>query len=127
MHSSVGRSDDIRQLRMCHLLTFVMDCIGPCPFWVLAAVLTKGKTQEVLLQIIRCSLSLDTLSCLVCPWPSNCCAAALTPQAGAKGYKGVSRNLDPVVCPFRAMAFYFWGRFVARAEPFPDPMVKAEW
>lgn len=47
MHSSVGRGDDMGLLKLSHLLLFNMACIGPCPFFVLAAVLKGGKTQEV--------------------------------------------------------------------------------
>lgn len=47
MHSSIGRSDDLRLLRLCHMMIILMDCINPCPFWVIAGVLTRGKTQEV--------------------------------------------------------------------------------
>lgn len=48
-------------------------------------------------------------------------------QLGAKGYKGISRNVDPVVCPFRALGFYFWARFVSCGEPFPNPQEKPDW
>lgn len=47
MHCSVGRSDDVRLMRLCCFLVFLMDCIKPAPFWVLAGVLMKGKTQKV--------------------------------------------------------------------------------
>jgi hypothetical protein len=52
---------------------------------------------------------------------------ALGPQAGHKGYKGVSRNVDPIVCPMNALALYFFARFTMHAEPFPDPNDIAAW
>lgn len=48
-------------------------------------------------------------------------------QPGQRGYKGVPRNRDPVVCPQRALATYFWARFTKNGEPFPDPRDKKDW
>ncbi|PSC67101.1 short-chain dehydrogenase, partial [Micractinium conductrix] len=48
MHFSIGRSDDIRLFHLCHLVApILIKCIGPVPFFVMAAMLTGGKTQQV--------------------------------------------------------------------------------
>lgn len=48
-------------------------------------------------------------------------------QPGERGYKGVPRNLEVIVCPIFLLANYFFMRFTFHSEPFPDPTNVTVW
>lgn len=58
---------------------------------------------------------------------SNSICLPANMQPGQHVYKGVPRHRDPVVCPQRALAAYFWARFVKGGELFPDPRDNRSW
>ena len=136
MHTSIGRSDDIRLFRMCHMVApILIKCIGPVPFFVLAALLSGGKTQQVRASQLV-SVRAGAVSVRGPRWgrrtTSNAVLRCATPcshpmQPGERGYKGVPRTENPVVCPMFLLANYFFMRFTFTSEPFPDCCDKTVW
>ena len=48
MHSAVGRGDDARLVKICHMCVPThLTCIGPLPYYFMAVVLLGGKTMKV--------------------------------------------------------------------------------
>lgn len=48
MHCGIDRRDDLRPLRLCHLLRPIqLKCMGPVPCFIVAGLLAGDKKQKV--------------------------------------------------------------------------------
>lgn len=55
LHCSIGRGDDMRLIRLSHLVRPIrLRCVGPIPCFIVAGVLAGNKTQKVRSACMAC-------------------------------------------------------------------------
>ena len=154
MHSAVGRGDDARLVKICHMCVPThLTCIGPLPYYFMAVVLLGGKTMKVRSWGSRIWVALAKQlprpAAPPPPPPSTCWMPCLLPcrmpcwmpcwppgdnhhefafvQNGEIGYKAVGRHRIALLCPQGSKGRMFVERFTIGGEPFPDPTNKTDW